>query len=93
MIFFESDKVGKRWFQVEVYQDYIKNTDPRIPDQLIGGVEASYVVPYLRWDRKLGKYIRGGRVWTLTGKGARKYRQQIIDHLEGRYFNGDSEAN
>ena len=88
MNYCESQKVGRRWFQVEVYEDVNKvpSPDPRKQDKLVGKVEASYSRVGMRWDQKQGKYLTERLEWKLTGKGARKYRDQIIKHLEERYI-------
>ncbi len=78
-----SSKVGKRWFKLVAFD----------VNKELADVEASYEKVGFRWDHRQGKYIKDGLKWIITGKGARKYRQQIIDHLEGKYFDGDSETN
>lgn len=79
----QSSQVGKRWFKLNAFDD----------TEQIADVEASYEKVGFRWDHKQGKYIKDSLKWTITGIGSKKYRQQIIDHLEGKYFNGDSETN
>lgn len=77
MIELYSSKVGKRWFVITAFDEEATNPKP------IANVEASYSVRDWMWN---DPEKRSKKVWTLTGKGARKYRQQIIDHLEGKYF-------
>lgn len=83
-----TQQVGKRWFKLIAFDDPRKNP--------IAEVEASY-------SNNIGEFFPNNppgqrfglpfKEWTITGLGSRKYRQQIIDHLEGKYFNGDSETN
>lgn len=81
-----SSKVGRRWFSLTAFDEEASNPKP------IANVEASYST-HTRW-LGVGAGWKTENAWTITGLGARKYRQQIIDHLEGKYFNGDnSETN
>jgi hypothetical protein len=77
-----SQQVGKRWFKLLAFGD-----PTRIP---IVQAEASYSVKDQYWPNSKD---HGKKVWTITGKGSKKYRNQIIDHLEGKYFDGNPEAN
>ena len=70
-----TQQVGKRWFKLVAFDDPSKNA--------IAEVEASYSVKDQYW---INSPDRGKLVWTITGTGSKKYRQQIIDHLEGKYF-------
>lgn len=77
-------QVGKRWFKLIAFDDPTKNP--------IAEVEASYSTHGGKWLGLGNGFGKPGMNWTLTGLGARKYRQQIIDHLEGKYFDGNSET-